>query len=159
MVDSGRRSFSTVLKADRQRVFVPLDFDPAVVWGARSKFYVAGRVNGMGVRGVVEEFSGELGLVLGPAWRRGCGLGAGDVVDVSLAPEGVQRGDLPADVAKALLANPEAGDFFDSIAPFYRKAFLTWIEATKRRPEVRSRRIEEMVTLLAAGEKERPQTG
>jgi hypothetical protein len=120
-----------VLKAERKRVFVPIGFDPAKAWGPRSKFYVAGTVNGMGVRGVVEDFAGEPGILLGPAWRRDCGLGAGDRVDVTMAPEGLQREDLPADIASALAADTVAGDFFDSMAPFYRNDFLTRIEATK----------------------------
>ncbi len=71
-------------------------------------------------------------------------------------PEGLQRGDLDADIAAALDAHPAAGAFFDSLAQFYRKAYLRWIDGTKRRPHERVRRIQEMVTLLEAGIKERP---
>ena len=56
----------------------------------------------------------------------------------------------------ALEAEPETGVFFDSLAQFYRRAYLRWIDGTKRRPEVRAERITEMVTLLKAGKKERP---
>ncbi len=151
-----RESFSTVLKSDRQRVYVPLPFDPGEVWDRRSKFYVTGTINGMGVRGVIEPFGEAQGLFLGPAWRRGCGLETGDRVSVTMVPEGIQREDLPLDVALALDAEPEAGDFFDSIAPFYRNDFMTWIEATKRSPKVRVQRIAEMVELLKTGHKQRP---
>ena len=133
-----------------------MPFDPAEVWGSRSKFYLAGTVNGMGVRGVAEDFGEEVGLFLGPAWRRGCGLDAGDHVDVTLEPEGLQLVDLPNDVLSALEADPVAADFFVSIAPFYRNAFMSWIEATKRSPELRVVRISEMVRHMAEGKKERP---
>jgi uncharacterized protein YdeI (YjbR/CyaY-like superfamily) len=53
-------------------------------------------------------------------------------------------------------ANPAAGAFFDTLAQFYRKAYLRWIDATTRRPEVRAARIAEIVDLLAARIKERP---
>ena len=49
-----------------------------------------------------------------------------------------------------------AGSFFDGIAQFYRNAYLRYIEATKRRPDVRAERIAEVVSLLAANVKERP---
>jgi hypothetical protein len=50
----------------------------------------------------------------------------------------------------------QAGAFFDSLAQFYRKGYLRWIDATKRRPDVRAERIAEVVRLLNAGVKERP---
>jgi uncharacterized protein YdeI (YjbR/CyaY-like superfamily) len=89
-------------------------------------------------------------------WVRDCGVEVGRTVTVAIAPEGPQRDDLAPDVADALAASPAAGAFFDSLAQFYRKAYVRWIEATKRRPEQRPERIAEMVRLLEAGVKERP---
>jgi hypothetical protein len=88
--------------------------------------------------------------------RRGCGIGPGDEVDVVLTPEGPQRTNLAPDVAAALDAAPEAGAFFDSLAQFYRRGYLRWIDATKRSPDKRAARIAEMVELLKSGHKERP---
>jgi hypothetical protein len=56
----------------------------------------------------------------------------------------------------ALAANPAAAAFFDTLAQFYRKAYLRWIDGTKRRPDLRAARIAEVVNLLEAGIKERP---
>ena len=112
-------------------------------------------MNGMGVRASVEPLGEGFGIVLGPAWRRDCGIAPGDAVDVVLAPEGPQRDDLADDVTAALAASPEAGAFFDGLAQYYRRAFLRWIDATKRRPDERERRIAEMVDLLRRGEKQR----
>jgi hypothetical protein len=150
------KTFSTSLALEKQHVFVPFPFDPDEVWGPKLRHHVAGTVNGMGVRGVLELFGQDVGLVLGPAWRRDCGLAAGDRVTVTLAPEGPQRDDLPADVAAALESEPHAGEFFDSLAQFYRNGYLTWIEGTKRRPEVRAERIGLMIEFLKAGTKQRP---
>jgi len=110
----------------------------------------------MGVRAVVEPLGDGHGILLGPSWRRDCGITPGDVVEVELAPEGPQRTGLAPDVAAALEAEPEAAAFFDSLAQFYTRAYLRWIDATKRRPELRAARIAEMVELLKAGHKERP---
>jgi hypothetical protein len=133
-------------------------FDPDHAWGAKPAHHVAGTVNGMGVRAVIEPFGDGGAILLGPAWRRDCGIGPGDEVDVVLAPEGPQRDDLAPDIAAALEAAPEAAAFFDSLAQFYRNAYLKWIDATKRRPELRAARIAEMIELLVAGVKQRPGT-
>ena len=84
------------------------------------------------------------------------GIAIGGEVIVELAPEGPQRGDLADDIAAALAADPAAGAFFDTLAQFYRKAYLRWIDSTTRRPDLRTARIAEVVSLLAAGVKERP---
>jgi len=135
---------------------VPLGFDPDDAWGTKFVHRVHGTINEMDVRAEVEPLGEGHGIFLGPAWRRGCGVGPGDEVEVLLTPEGPQRDDLAPDVAAALEASPWAGAFFDSLAQFYRKAYLRWIDGTKRRPEVRAQRIAEMVELLEAGRKERP---
>jgi uncharacterized protein YdeI (YjbR/CyaY-like superfamily) len=56
----------------------------------------------------------------------------------------------------ALEANSGAAAFFDGIAQFYRNAYLRYIDATKRRPDIRVERIAEVEALLAANVKERP---
>ncbi len=119
--------------------------------------HITGTVNGMGVRAVIEVRGDRRGFTLGPAWLRGCRTVAiGDVVTVEIVPEGPQRDDLADDIAAALDAHPEAGAFFDSLAQFYRTAYLRWIDATKRRPDQRAQRIAEMIRLLNAGVKQRP---
>jgi hypothetical protein len=151
------RHFTTTLGTGaRGRVFVPVPFDPDQVWGGKARHHLTGTVNGMPVRGIVELFGTERGVVLGAAWRRDRGLAAGDTVEVALAPEGPQRTDLAEDIAAALDANPAAAEFFDSLAQFYRRAYLRWVDGTRRRPELRAARIAELIDLLAAGIKQRP---
>ncbi|MEX0666938.1 MAG: YdeI/OmpD-associated family protein [Acidimicrobiia bacterium] len=145
-----------VVADSKGRVVVPVPFDPDAAWGKKERHHITGTVSGMGVRGVIDDFEEIRGLLLGPAWRQDCGIAPGDPVSVVLEPEGPQRDGLPDDVAAALGASPEAGEFFDSLAQFYRKAYLKWIDGTKRRPEVRVERIAEMVTLLRSKQKERP---
>jgi Domain of unknown function (DUF1905) len=95
--------YTTVMTAEsRNRVLVPVPFDPGEVWGLKPEHRVAGTVNGMGVRGSLEPLGDGHGILLGPAWRRDCGIAAGDEVEVALAPEGPQRDDLTSDFAAAL---------------------------------------------------------
>jgi hypothetical protein len=151
-----QRRFRTSVAVDRQgRTQVPVPFDPDAMWGAKPRHHVAGSVAGRPMRGVIEERDGRLVIVLGPAWCR-VPLQDGTEAEVVLEPEGPQRSDLAPDVAAALDADPEAGAFFDSLAQFYRTAWLRWIDSTKRRPDQRPIRIADMVRLLQDGHKERP---
>ena len=156
---SGREwRYDTTLINVGKRVYVPVPFHPNEVWGSKPRHHVRGTVNGMGIRGVVEPVVDGVGVVLGPAWRRDCGLASGDAVSVVLEPEGPQRDDLPDDVRNALAANPAAAEFFDSLAQFYRNSYLRWIESTKRRPDVRAERLAQVIDWLSEGVKERPST-
>jgi hypothetical protein len=152
-----RRFKATIAEGPRGSIIVPVPFDPDAVWGKKPLHHVNGMVGPCGVRGTMERIGGGFGLKLGPAWVRDAPVGPGDNVEVTLAPEGPQRGALEPDIAAALTAEPEAAAFFDGLAQFYRRAYLTWIAGTKRRPEERARRIAETVRLLKAGIKQRPQ--
>ena len=151
-----QRFTATVADGGRRRLLILVPFDPDQTWSVKPRHYVTGTVDGMGVRGVLERRSEGYGFTLGPAWARGCRVDVGATVAVVLLPEGPQRDDLAADIASALAANPQAGAFFDSLAQFYRRAYLSWIDATKRSPAKREERIEEMIKLLDVGIKQRP---
>jgi hypothetical protein len=84
--------FDAVVTTDtRKRVLIPLPFDPDDAWGHKKEHRVHGTVDGMAVRAVVEPLGEGYGIFLGPAWRRHCGIGPGDEVEVTLAPEGRPR--------------------------------------------------------------------
>ncbi|HEY0530244.1 MAG TPA: YdeI/OmpD-associated family protein [Actinoplanes sp.] len=138
------------------KLLVPVPFNPDSVWGTKQRHHVAGTVDGVRVRAVLEPAGDGFGFTLGPKSPGARGVVVGTAVTVELAPEGPQRDDLAEDVAEALAAEPDAGAFFDSLAQFYRRAYLRWIDSTKRQPEKRAGRIAEMVELLKAGTKARP---
>jgi len=60
--------------------------------------------------------------------------------------------DLPPELSKALAGNRAAKEFFETLAPSYRKHFIGWI-VTAKRPETRAKRVEESLALRARGEK------
>ena len=146
--------FKTVLMKSGSRVFIPIPFNPNEVWSVKQRHYIKGTVNGHGVRGSLGSDGKQYFLPLGAAWRRDCGLDAGDHVDVALSPEGPQSENLSTDVANALDAEPQAKSFFESLATFYRNSYIKWIESAKK-PETRTARIQEMIELLKAGKKQK----
>src|SRR5207302_1870253 len=155
----GSQCFRAVLAAGPgDSAVIVMPFDPDEVWGAKANHPVGGTINGCRVRSRLVPAGRGWVLSLAPKRLLDMGIAIGDDVAVELAPEGPQRGDLADDLAAALAANPAAGAFFDTLAQFYRKAYLRWIDATTRRPDVRAARIAEVVDLLAAGIKERPRS-
>jgi hypothetical protein len=150
-----RRFTARITAGQRGRVVVSVPFDPDEAWGPKPVHHVSGTIAGHGMRGTIDVVDGERVIVMGPAWWRDRSLDLDAEVEVELAPEGPQRADLPDDLAAALDASPAAGAFFDSLAQFYRRAYLRWIDGTKRRPDERARRIAHVVELLEQGRKER----
>jgi uncharacterized protein YdeI (YjbR/CyaY-like superfamily) len=59
---------------------------------------------------------------------------------------------LPVYIAKAFKTNVRAWQYFQTLAPTYRRHFVVWIHIAKR-PETREKRIREAIELLAAGKK------
>lgn len=152
--DTSAQRFNTVLMKSGSRVFVPIPFNPNEVWGVKQRHHIRGTVNGHGVRGSLGSDGKQYFLPLGAAWRRDCGLEAGDKVDVALSPEGPQSENLSTEIVDALKAEPQAKAFFESLATFYRNTYIKWIEGAKR-SETRAARIKEMIDLLKAGKKQK----
>jgi hypothetical protein len=152
-----QRFTATLAPARGGAAFVAVPFDPDQVWQPKPRHHVTGTINGIGIRAVIDLHDSQRGFTVGPAWLRDCHrVAVGTTVMVVIVPEGPQRDEVADNIAAALDANPGAGAFFDSLAQFYRKAYLRWIDATKRRPDLRAQRIAEVIRLLDAGIKERP---
>lgn len=155
-MDPRSRQFTATVQSWRDGgAYLEIPFDPDEAWGAKERHHVRGTLDECDWRGPLERSGGVWRLALGPAWRRDRGIEPGQEVLVALAPEGPQRDSLPPDLAAALEAEPEAGAFFDSLATFYRKGYLRWLDGAARRPAVRAERIKELIALLKAGKKTR----
>ena len=136
------------------RVTISVPFDPGEVWGRRDRYHVAGTIDRVRFRTTLVPCEGGWQIALGPKSGSGARLHDGQSVAVVMEPEGPHSDSLAADVVEALGARPQAQASFDGLATFYRKGWLRWIDATKRRPDVRAARIAEMVRLVEAGYKE-----
>jgi len=151
-----QRFSARVAAGPRGHGVVVVPFDPDREWGTRPGHRVGGTVNGSYVRGSITPDGRGWVFSLTPMWMRDTGVAPGQDVILELAPEGPQRDDLAEDVRAALEASPAAVAFYDTLAQFYRKAYLRWIDGAAGRPQLRAARIDEVVTLLAAGVKQRP---
>src|SRR5215472_18607123 len=150
------RTFTAAVERDaRGRVMIVLPFDPSEAWGPKTRHHITGTIGGRRIRTTLPGDGPDARVVMGNACAA---FDIGEQVGVVLEPEGPQLDSLAPDLADALAARPQALDFFLSLATFYRKGYLRWVDATKRRPAVRAARIAELVELLDAGHKERPRT-
>ena len=59
---------------------------------------------------------------------------------------------MPPELGKRLSEDAGAAEFFESLAPSYRRQFIAWV-ATARRPDTRQRRAAEALELLRARKK------
>lgn len=150
------KSFTATIPEGAKPVPIAVPFDPNEVWGPKTEHRVCGTIGEYEWRGSIHRTDDGYGISPGPAWWRDRAVPRDTKVKVVLRPEGPQRDDLAPDLATALEAEPAAGEFFDALAQFYVKAYLRYIDATKRKPELRAERIKEVVGLLSAGKKERP---
>jgi len=146
--------FKTIVAREGSRTYIRVPFNPNEVWGVKQRHHITGSIGGCAVRGSLGSDGTQYFLPLGAAWRRDSGVEAGAEVEVVLAPEGPQADTLAPDILAALDSEVEARAFFESLATFYRNGYVRWIESA-RRPETRSARIAEMVSLLKAGKKQR----
>lgn len=149
----GAHRFKTVVVKNGAGALVPIPFDPDEAWGDKEKHYVAGKVAGLGVRGVLETKGEGWFLSLGAACIRGFPIPT-TALDVELLPEGPQVDELSADIREAFAAAPEARRFFESLATFYRTGFVKPIKGAKL-PATRAARIEEMISLLKEGKRQK----
>ena len=93
---------------------IKLPFDPAVEWGARERYDVAGSINGQRIRAKLTAPTGRPLPRASHGWCRDETVVPGAQVAVTLALEGPQVGAMAADIAAAFEANPAARHFFES---------------------------------------------
>ena len=146
--------FQTTVQKQGSRVLIVLPFDPNQVWGEKERHNTHGTINEARVRGTLAVDRGAYYLALGPAWRRDNGIAEGMAVTVALAAEGPQVATMVEDLTAAFAEAPTALAFFHALPTFYQKNYMRWIDSAKR-PETRTKRIEELMALLKEGKRER----
>lgn len=87
--------------------------------------------------------------------RAAAAVVAGEEVDVEIVLEAAPREVIaPADLLEALSPSSQAHEFFDGLFYTHRLEWVRWIQEAKL-PETRSRRVEQAVAALRAGQRTR----
>jgi len=144
------KRFRAILETDDESAFtyIRIPFDVKTVFGkARPPVRVS--VNGYQYRSTLAPYGGEYYLGINQTVRAATHVKAGDrvsvVVEADEAPRTIKP---PADLARALKANPAAKARWDELSYTHRKEYVEAIEEAKR-PETRARRIAKTVERLA----------
>jgi hypothetical protein len=146
--------FKATIVGCEDRAYFEVPFDPDEVWGEKERHYVTASIAEYDSRSVLDTDRSPARYWLSPSWLRDREVAEGETLEVVLAPEEPQLDTMAPDIADAVRADPQARAFFESLASFYRKNYVRWIEEAKR-PETRAKRIAEAVSLLNAGRKQK----
>ena len=123
----------------------------ATVGEGAKRFPVVATVNGYTWRTSVARMGGEFLLGLSREVRDGAGVQAGDEAEVTIElDEAPREVEVPADLAAALAADPQAAASFEQMAFTHRKEYARWIAEAKR-DETRQRRVAQAVEMIKAG--------
>jgi hypothetical protein len=133
--------FDAVLEATgKTATFVRVPLDVRAVFG-RARPPVRGSIDGAPFRSTVAVYGGEYFIPVNRKLREASGASAGDTVTVELELDKEPRlVEAPADLRRALDADPEAAAAFERLSYSHRKEWVEWIEEAKR-VETRARRL------------------
>ena len=148
--------FEAVLEAGEGDggVFVVLPFNVPEVYGTRGQVPVQATFDGYPYQGsVVPLGDGHHARLLLKQIRRAIDKTVGDTVRVTLSRDVAERKmEAPADLAAQLATNPKAAAYFAKLAYTHQREYVRWLEGAKK-PETRTRRLGEIVEMLAQGRK------
>ncbi len=133
--------------------FVRFPYDAKECFGQKNLAKIQCTFDGEPYRGVVADMGGGPVIALLQTIRAKIGKKPGDSVRVAVWKDDEPRVyALPEDLAAALEANAAAKATFEALAPSHRKAYVVWVEESKK-AETRAARVEKAVAMLAEGKK------
>ena len=134
--------------------FVVLPREASEKLPRRGRTSVDGRINGHPFQARLEP-DGQLShwLRVDNDLLQATGAAIGDLVTLEIAPlEQEPEPDVPADLAEALAAAPEARDVWDATTTIARLDWIHWVESA-RQSKTRAKRIADACAMLGEGKK------
>lgn len=135
-------------------VFVVLPFSVPEAYGTRGRMPVQATFDGYPYQGSVTPLgNGHHALHVLKQIRKAVDKTIGDTIRVTLSRNVAERKmEAPADLAEKLVAAPQAAAYFAKLAYTHQREYVRWLEGAKK-PEVRTKRLGEIVEMLAQGRK------
>jgi hypothetical protein len=132
--------------------FITLPKDASAKLPSRGMTTVEGTINGISFRATLEP-DGQKShwLKVDRKLSKAAGADAGDEVTLELASEALEP-TMPADLRKALAADPKARALWEEITINARTDWIHWIISAKQ-AETRARRVESACSMLAGGKR------
>lgn len=131
--------------------FVLTDEQVGLVGGGRKTFPVRVTVNGRVLSLRLARMGGENMIGLSKAVRADAGVEIGSSYPVEITLDEDERTvQVPADLAAALVADPDAQAAFGALSFTHRKEFVRWVEEAKK-DETRAQRVAQTVEMVRSG--------
>jgi|SRR5665213_1064558 len=144
-------SFETTLSATGNNTGIVVPAEVIEKLGAGKRPPVLVSVNGYEYRNTVGVMKGQHMVSVSAAVRQAIGLNAGDPIKVKLTLADKPRNvDVPADLQRALQANPTAQAFFGQLSNSLQRYHVDQINGAKT-DETRKRRIDKAIALFLDG--------
>lgn len=128
---------------------VPADIALQLKPGNKKSFRVRGMLDALPVSGMALMPMGEGNFIMAlkAEVRRGIHKNAGAMLHVKIEEDTGYKVEIPADLQACFDFEPEAVEFFYSLAKSHREYFIKWIEGAKT-PETRAKRIVNTVNAM-----------
>ncbi|MFB9843405.1 YdeI/OmpD-associated family protein [Mucilaginibacter ginsenosidivorans] len=128
---------------------IPADIAQQMKPGNKKSFRVRGMLDALPVRGMALMPMGEGNFIMAlkAEVRKGLHKNAGAMLHVHLEEDVDFKVDMPADLQECFDFEPEAADFFNSLAKSHREYFIKWINEAKT-SETRAKRIVNTVNAM-----------
>ena len=121
---------------------IPADIAQQMKPGNKKSFRVKGMLDAFAVSGMALMPMGEGNFIMAlkADVRKAIHKNAGAMLHVKLEPDDDYKVEMPDDLKECFEFEPEANDFFNSLAKSHREYFLKWINDAKTN-ETRAKRI------------------
>ena len=121
---------------------IPADLAQQLKPGNKKSFRVKGMLDAFPVRGMALMPMGEGNFIMAlkAEVRKGIHKNAGAMLQVRLEEDKDFKIEMPDDLKECFDFEPEAYDFFNSLAKSHREYFIKWIDSAKTN-ETRAKRI------------------
>lgn len=128
---------------------IPADIAQKLKPGNKKSFRVRGFLDGVAVAGMalMPMGEGDFIMALKAEVRKAIHKNAGAMLQVSIEEDTDYKIDVPADLQECFDFEPEALDFFNSLAKSHREYFIKWIDSAKTN-ETRAKRIVNTVNAM-----------
>jgi len=121
---------------------IPADIAQQLKPGNKKSFRVRGMLDALPVRGMALMPMGEGNFIMAlkAEVRKGIHKNAGAMLQVRLEEDTDYKVEMPADLQECFDFEPDALEFFNTLAKSHRDYFIKWIDSAKTR-ETREKRV------------------
>ena len=128
---------------------IPTDIAQQLKPGNKKSFRVRGKLDGLKVKGMalMPMGNGNFIMALKTELRKGLRKNAGAMLHLSIEEDVDYKVEIPDDLQECFDFEPEALDFFNSLAKSHSHYFIKWIESAKT-SETRAKRVVNTVNAM-----------